>query len=521
MSCRLRVEAASLAMLFVVAGCGASGQLGDPDAHAFDQLGFSVAIDGDRILVGVAKSDTVDSNGGKALVYHRNGGVWSLVQSLVASTPSLNANFGWSVGIAGERAIVGTPNDHSIGPIFTGAAYIQELNGVWSEVAKVLVDTIDSSFYGSTVAIDGDWAVVGAPFAPAPLFTGPGVAWVYRRNPGTGAWQLHEQLGASDAIDYIEFGRAVAIDGDVIVVGAEKGVKNNAIIGGAVYVFRRQGMSWNEEAKLTASDAAYHDRFGAAVDVSGDVILVGAKDNDAQGAESGAAYIFEREAESATWSQTQQLLGPGGDAGDQFGYAVSIDGARAIVGAWLADGEAATTGTAHLYHRSGNSWAAGDTLQLPGGAYGDGFGASVAISGDCAVVGAPNRDVNGLQNAGTAWVWCNLPGLAAPDFELDIICCVEVPDPLGPVVITARFINAGERTAIGRRWIEVVGPEGAVADAAGATALAIPAGDSAVERHPLRLPRSAPAVDYEIRLHWQDGNGIRTRTTRVMRPAVR
>jgi hypothetical protein len=129
--------------------------------------------------------------------------------------------------------------------------------------------------------------------------------------------------------------------------------------------------------------------------------------------------------------------------------------------------------------------------------------------------------VDDLQNAGTARVWCDLPGMVPPSFELDIICCVEIPDPMGPVVVTARFTNSGAQTVIGRRWIELAGPEGDVTTVAGATALAIPPGNTVSERHTLDVPRSATIADYEVRLHWQDSHGVRTDITRVRRPAMR
>ena len=501
-------------LVCVVLACGPSGQLIHPAPHAQDQLGFSVAIDGDRIIVGAAKSDTLASNGGRALAWRRQGSVWGLDQTIVPSAPSLGAQFGWAVDVSGDRAVVGAPMEPSPDGI-TGATYVQELvGGSWTEAERVAVTAVES-FFGSTVAIEGDWAVVGAPFATPPTFTGPGVAHVYRRNPGTGDWNFHTLLGAADSIDYIEFGSSVAIDGDVIVVGAEKGVKDDAIIGGAAYVFRRQGSNWNQEAKLTAFDAAYHDRFGDAVAVSGEVILVGAKAEDARGEEAGAAYVFTRDPETGAWSQTQKLVASDGGEGDEFGYAISIDGARAVVGAWLAEGETASTaGAVYFFRRSGGAWMEDDIFRAFNGAYGDGFGASVSISGDCAVVGAPNKDVDGHTNAGAAYTFCDLPGPLPPGLDLDITCCVDVPDPAGPVVVTARIHNAGDRERIGRSWIEAVAPDGTAEVVVGPTSLVVGPNDAVTTRYPLTLTGQRPST-YELRLHWEDAGGVRTASTRV------
>ncbi len=509
---RPALRGAGSLVVLTLAACSPSPQLSHPGGEAFDQTGFAVAIDGDQVIVGVPKSDSLDSNAGKALVYRRSGNTWPLRWTIASATPGLNAQFGWAVDIAGNRAAVGAFLDATVGWI-TGAAYVFESNDtVWTQAARVHGDSTESGF-GKSVAIDGDWLVVGAPFAPPPFFTGPGRAFVYRRN-AAGQWLHDVTLVASDAIDYIEFGSAVAIDSLVIVVGAEKGIAPGNIIGGAAYVFRRVGDDWIEEAKLTALDAAYHDRFGVSVAIDGNVIVVGAKHHDAGSMDDGAAYVFHRVGDA--WTLTDKLVAPDAQAGDEFGYAASIDVPRILAGAWLADGDTGTTGATYLYTGGRGGWSFTEKRFLPTGVYGDGYGAAVSVSGDCAVVGAPNRDVGGKDKMGASFVYCGLPAMAAAAVEIDIICCVQIPDPMGPVVVTTRIANGSDTQVIGRRRIVVTEPDGTQRDLVAPLTFTVAPDEYVDERHALRAaPRAGPG---DVWLLWETAGGIRTARLRGTLP---
>jgi hypothetical protein len=485
----------------------ACGPFPNPGGAANDQTGFSVGISGDTAIVGVPKSG--GDNAGKALVYQRSGTAWGLQATLIPDTPSYEAAFGWSVAISGDRAIVGAFTDSAIGYI-SGAAYIFERTGTtWTQAARLLGDSEPEVGLGQSVAISGDYAVVGAPLPPATTFTGPGHAYVYRRDSGTGVWLHDATLIASDAVDFIDFGTSVSVDKDVIAVGAERGVEGG-VVGGAVYVFRRTGGVWNEEAKLTASDAAYHDLFGASVSVSGNRILVGAKEDDDMGDASGSAYIFAYDDGTSTWLEAQKLTANNGTEGDNFGRSVSISGGRAIVGAWLGDGPGSTTGAAYTYRTVGSDFDLANTLFKPDGAYGDGFGFSVAISGDCAAVGAVNDDVDGLPNVGSAYYSCGLPGPTFDKIVVDIICCVQIPDPAGPVIVTTRIANNGERTVQGRRWVEAIGRDGTSAVLVEPKSVSVAPGRTTSERLAFHRPAEIPAETFELLLVWQDASGILT-----------
>ena len=275
------------------------------------------------------------------------------------------------------------------------------------------------------MAISGDTAVIGATRSWHPRVLSPpsfrsGLAYVFQRNETT--WTQQEKLTPSDGAKSDWFGHAVAVSEDTAVIGApfhdDEGPSSSA-----AYVFHRRGTRWAQQAKLTASDAAAEDRFGDAVAVSGDTTVVGAwGDADA----TGAAYVFQRN--GTTWSQQAKLTAIDAAAADQFGGSVAISGDTAVVGAFRHDDPHPDSGTAYVFQRSGTTWTQqakltaseetlrgwsfrglSRTIQKPdrvvgGLAVGDGFGSSVAISGDTVVVGAFRPgSAYVFQRNGTTW----------------------------------------------------------------------------------------------------------------------
>ena len=202
----------------------------------------------------------------------------------------------------------------------------------------------------------------------------------------TAPWMAGPKLIADDGAGYDYFGFSVAISGDLAIVGASGDDDEGEDVGSA-YIFRREGASWVQEAKLTASDGAAGDNFGySAVAISGDLAIVGAYADDDKGAASGSAYVFRRE--GASWVQEYKLLPDDGASGDFFGKSVAIFGDRAIVGAPEDDDKGEGSGSVYVFRREGASWVQEYKLLAEDGAEWDVFGSSVAISADAAIVGA-------------------------------------------------------------------------------------------------------------------------------------
>jgi hypothetical protein len=499
-------------LALLVAGCAQTGdQLPSPNSQPLENAGWSVAISGDRLIVGVARNDSLESNGGSARVYLRDGDEWLLEATLTPSVPRHNAHFGWSVDIDGDRAIVGAFTDVTT-QVITGAAYVFERsNSGWTEVARLSPTPLEQeSGFGGTVSISGDRAVVGASLAPPPTFTGPGFAYIYRREPS--GWVQDTTLTANDAVDFDEFGTSVSIDGDRMVIGAmrDDDLGNGS---GSAYVLRREAAQWVEEAKLLPADGAAFDRFGIAVAISDSTIVVGANNDDDDGESSGAAYVFESDG-GGIWTQTAKLVAFDATAEAEYGRAVGVDGELAIAGAWLGYVADIRSGAAYVYRRTGGNWMLSVKLIPDEPEYGDGFGFSVDVSGDCAVVGAVNDDTPAGADAGSASARCGFT-IPDPGFEFDVICCVQIPDPAGPVIYTTRFTNGRAEPLVTRVWADLVRPDGTTERVVAPQAVVVGPNET-LERRDVAAT-GAGAGSYRLIVSATTPDGVRARTTTFQR----
>ena len=189
----------------------------------------------------------------------------------------------------------------------------------------IAFDAASGDFFGQSVVIDGDTAVVGAR-RDDDAGSSSGSAYVYTRSGTT--WTQQQKLVASDASTSAGFGGSVAIDGDTIVIGA-----NGDQGSGSAYVFTRSGTTWTQQQKLTAIEAAATDLFSWSVDVDGDTIAVGNPLDDDGGSGSGSVELFTRA--GTVWTRQQELTASDPAADDEFGVSVAVDGDTAIVGASL------------------------------------------------------------------------------------------------------------------------------------------------------------------------------------------
>jgi len=209
---------------------------------------------------------------------------------LVASDGYSGDEFGHSVAISGNYAIVGAYHDDDDGES-SGSAYIFERSGSgWVEQAKLTAsDGTAGDWFGYSVAISGDYAIVGAFFDDA-KGSSSGSAYIFERS--SSGWVEQAKLTASDGYQSDYFGRSVAINGDYAIVGAYYDDDNGSCSGSA-YIFERSGSGWVEQAKLTASDGYNYDYFGYSVALSGNYAIFGAYGDDDDGSYSGSAYVFE------------------------------------------------------------------------------------------------------------------------------------------------------------------------------------------------------------------------------------
>jgi len=367
-----------------------------------DWFGYSVAVAGDIAVVGAYKEDGGGVNAGAAYVFEQNkGGInaWNQVKKLTPSGIKGGDFFGTSVAMAGDMAVIGaTGVDAATNG--AGAVYIFERNAGgtnnWGEVKNLTAsDPQVYDSFGQSVAIEDDVIIVG---------TVNEKAYIFERNQGgANAWGEVKILTASDAETGDWFGRSVAVTKNVAVVGA-KFQKGAGDIAGAAYLFERdQGgaNAWGEIKKLTASNA---QNFGVDVAMAGDVVIIGA---DTTGA--GAAYIFgQNNGGINAWGEVKKLIASDPGTFDQFGYSVAVNGNVAVVGAPFKDYSTQTwAGAAYVFERNSggaNAWGQVKKLlaSVPGNS--DLFGNAVSVDGGIAVVGAYNDRERGLQ-AGAAYVF--------------------------------------------------------------------------------------------------------------------
>jgi uncharacterized repeat protein (TIGR01451 family) len=280
------------------------------------------------------------------------------------------------MSLHGERLVLAVDD--------TGAQYPVVVDPLFSEEAKLTADDGKAGdHFGISVAMDGNTVLIGSE---------NGAAYVFVR--GSGVWTLQRKLTKDD----FGFGTSVALSGDTALIGAY-GANDNK---GAAYVFVREAGVWSEQAMLIATDGALSDAFGVSVAIDGDTALIGADRNGDEYA--GAAYLFERKADG-TWSEQQKLTG--GAVWGLFGASVALAGDTALIGAYGVDN---SKGAAYVFVLDGaGHWTQQGLLTADNGGAGDYFGTSVALSGDTALVGAPEAGSSGQGAAyvftrnGTGW----------------------------------------------------------------------------------------------------------------------
>ncbi|MCP4961671.1 MAG: hypothetical protein GY925_20690 [Actinomycetia bacterium] len=298
---------------------------------------------------------------------------------LTASDGALGDSFGDAVAIDGTVAIVGAPLDDDDGD-FSGSAYAFSLIGTaWTEAAKLTAsDAATDDQFGSAVSISGSSVLVGAK-GDDDGGSKSGSAYLFIESTGT--WTEETKLTAGDASPSDEFGFAVALSGDLAVIGAPQN-DDAGTNSGSVYVFARNGGAWTEEAKLVADDASAGAHFGYTVAIDGDTTMIGAFGDGELGPSAGAAYVFRRSV-GATWSQEAKIIGSGIVTNDHFGTSVALFEDTALVGTMEADPMLnQPIGSVYVFERTGTAWNEEAKLTVPDLEPFDGFGNSVALSGE-------------------------------------------------------------------------------------------------------------------------------------------
>jgi hypothetical protein len=392
-----------------------------------DEFGYSVALSGDRLAVGApsessnatginsgGQNDNSFQDAGAVYVFVRSGITWSQDAYIKPFNTDKHDKFGSSVALSGDTLAVGAPfedsnaiginsggqNDNSFPD--AGAVYVfVRSSGAWTQQAYIKgSNTSSSDHFGSSISLDRDTLVVGAPAT--------GKVYMFHRSNTT--WTQQGYVNAPG----IGFGSSVAVSGDTLAVGAPfdssnaKGINGDqsdtsAQNAGAVYTFTRKGGLWSQDAYIKPFNTDAEDKFGTSVALSADTLAVGApfEDSNARGinpggennntaSEAGAVYVFTRD--SSGWSQQTYIKASNSLSGDKFGWSLALVGEVLAVGAYTSNSTSGNDGAAYVFIESNGTWSEQGYLKAFNTDPQDWFGYSVALNGGTLAVGAIQED---------------------------------------------------------------------------------------------------------------------------------
>ncbi len=363
-----------------------------------DRAGWSVATDGTTAVVGAPNAEVEGVVTGAVWVYTRGGGAWVQQARLVAGDGAAEDGFGWSVAVDGDTVIVGSPDDQDRGTR-SGSAYVFLRGDEGWSLQQKLTAPLGGPYehFGWSVALQADDALIGA-WGDSTLGALTGAAYVFTRSEG--AWSSSAKLMSPSVSEGAAFGYSVSMAWDTAVIGAISDIENGASTGSA-YVFTKEGSEWTETIRLVASDASAEDSFGCAVATDGSSIVVGAYGEDSEGTDAGAAYVFRPW--YGGWKETAKLTASDAAEGAQFGYSVAVFWDNVIAGApYAPDADGLASGAVYSFLQDGSGWRQ-QTIHATMDIFNDVFGWSVALDERVAVCGAW-RDCDAAPNAGAAYV---------------------------------------------------------------------------------------------------------------------
>ncbi|MEM7183780.1 MAG: putative Ig domain-containing protein, partial [Spirochaetota bacterium] len=455
------------------------------NANASDLFGHSIAIASDTIVVGAigeasnqttitngttASTDNSASSSGAVYVFKRSGNTWAQEAYLKAPNANANDQFGVSVAIDSDTIVVGADQEDSNQTTITngatasadnstkdfGAAYVYKRSGsTWTQEAYLKAANAEADdLFGNSVAIASDTIVVGARLEDSNQTTitngstastnnstmNAGAVYVFQRSGST--WIQEAYLKAPNPNTLAVFGVSISIASDTIAVGAlgepsnqttitngtTASADNSAFVSGAVYIFKRSGSTWAQEAYLKAPNAEASDQFGHSISIASDTLAVlatgeasnqttitngttASTDNSASSA--GAVYVFKRSGN--TWAQEAYIKTPNAETNDSLQTTFTLNRLLSISSDTIvlgvngedsnqttithgttanADNSVSSAGAAYVFKRNGNTWAQEAYLKATNAEVDDQFGSSVSIASDTIAVGAIGEDSN-------------------------------------------------------------------------------------------------------------------------------
>lgn len=423
------------------------------DRAVGNQVGYAVSVSGNYAAIAAsdASSGQIQNAGECIYIFEKANGSWVQKQKLVASDKAPGNDFGHAVSISGNYIVVGAPGSET----GTGKVYVFERNaaGDWIEIEKISShDKSQGNLFGTSVSVSGNYFIVGAPnnatdASASNAKSGAGAVYLFLRS--NSGWNEVKKIVASDRSSGANFGFSVSLDGNHAIVGAPYEKKdstgsNPIDAAGAAYVFELNSSGQLDEVhKITDWSRNVMDYFGYSVAIDGNTILVGSpfedEDLNMQNTldNAGSVQVFERKNDNRWW-WTQKLISQDRAAGDNFGHSVALSGNIAIVGAVAADdavNSISASGAAYIFLYDGDKqgWATKQVKVMASDrAANDWFGYSVAADANNLIVGAPLQDKSNnrllADNAGAAYVF-EKTGCTATKSEISPLGCKTYSSP--------------------------------------------------------------------------------------------
>ena len=392
----------------------------DPFPQSGGNVGDSVSIEHDTAFVGAAGRN---STRGTVYVFERNEDSWVLKGEVSRGGLRLGDSFGHSVDVRAGILVVGAVFADAFCPEagcdLGSASIFEQDNGVWIETLRLQPpDLMPSDFFGHAVAASETTVLVSA----TGQNRGAGSVYVFERN-GT-SWNAAGKLEIiDDSTEARAIGYDIGLDGNTAVVGAS-GTSVYGFASGAAYVFEKGGDVWTQVARLIPDDGAAEDVFGGSVAISSDTIIIGASSDDDLGSGSGAVYVFERT--DGGWLQVAKLHAPDGHASAVFGWDVALKGDSALIGSATKNTFAHRSGSAYVFKRIDGIWTFVSQIYPGDPSVDQVFGAAVALSQSTILVGSQGDSTLGL-GAGSAYFFLRGEALAgnvdtgAGSFPIDVV----------------------------------------------------------------------------------------------------
>lgn len=357
-----------------------------PDGAVEDFFGFPVAIDGNLALIGANRDDDNGNNSGSAYLFDMTTG--SLLQKFTAPDGANDDGFGISVAVNGNFALIGSSGDDDNG-FNSGSAYLFDVNNGNLLHKFIAPDAAILDRFGESTAIDGNFVLIHSNDDD----NGGDSGAVYLFNATSG--DLIQKFIAPDGVANDDFGQSMAILGDLALIGSPSD-DDNGTDSGSAYLFNVT--TGDLLQKLTAPDGTADDRFGFSVAMDENLALIGSFLDDDNGINSGSAYLFD----ITSGDLLQKFIAPDGDANDDFGRSVDINGNHVLIGSRHDDDNGTDSGSAYLFDVANGSLI--QKFTAFDGAINDDFGWSVAIDGNNILIGSIFDDDNGTDS-GSAYLF--------------------------------------------------------------------------------------------------------------------